>query len=535
MAAASDRTALVVGSGPAAAGAALALTAAGVQVDVIDIGLRLDANQQSTVDGLATLAPALWTTSEVQKISAQPASTKVRGLPEKRAYGSDFPFRDIGQLDGISGDDGVNRAVVSGAYGGYSNVWGSQVMPFTKPTFDTWPVSLKEMWPHYEAVLRHIPYAGEEDDLAVRFPLIADATALPEVSQRTQRVLDAYDRHRHAVNVRGVTLGRARLAFSAAQCVRCGLCMTGCPMGLVYSASQTFDALRAVGRLRYHGGLLVVDVSEDGDHAVVMAREISTGKLHRFEADRAYLGCGAFGTTRLVASSLGLFDEELALQESAQFMLPFVSRTATDDPRGEPTFTLNQFNMVVDVDGMGVDMSQLHFYTYNEAFIDALPRPFAAGAGRPVGLRLLRHLSVALGYLPSWASPVLRARVRRPAAPGELPGLDVHRDTPYWAHNEMLRSVLKKVSGAARRLDLWPVFPAMSLAAGGKSYHWGGSFPMGDEATRRTSDRLGRVGPWTRVHLVDASVFPNVPATTFTLTIMANAHRIATESRELAP
>ena len=32
------------------------------------------------------------------------------------------------------------------------------------------------------------------------------------------------------------------------------------------------------------------------------------------------------------------------------------------------------------------------------------------------------------------------------------------------------------------------------------------------------------------IHLVDASVFPTVPATTFTLTIMANAHRIASES-----
>jgi len=41
------------------------------------------------------------------------------------------------------------------------------------------------------------------------------------------------------------------------------------------------------------------------------------------------------------------------------------------------------------------------------------------------------------------------------------------------------------------------------------------------------SDTLGRVHPWRNVHLVDASVFPTVSATTFTLTIMANAHRIA--------
>ena len=35
---------------------------------------------------------------------------------------------------------------------------------------------------------------------------------------------------------------------------------------------------------------------------------------------------------------------------------------------------------------------------------------------------------------------------------------------------------------------------------------------------------------WNRIHLVDGAVFPSVPATTFTLTVMANAHRIASES-----
>jgi choline dehydrogenase-like flavoprotein len=524
---------LIVGSGPAAAGAALALTDAGVHVDVVDIGVRLEDGQQSAVDALASLPPALWTTDDVRRIAAQPAVSRVRGLPEKRAYGSDFPFRDVGQLAGIVGIDGVNRSLVSGAYGGFSNVWGSQVMPFTKSTFDTWPVSLKEMSPHYDAVLRHIPFAGQEDDLAEHFPLIADATPLPQVSPRTHRVLDAYGRHRAQLRDAGVTLGRARLAFSASACVLCGLCMTGCPLGLVYSAAQTFDALRASGRVRYHGGLLALDAREEGDRAVLTARELSTGAVHRFEADRLYLACGATGTTRLVASSLGLFGEELTLRESAQFMLPFVSRHATTDPRDEPTFTLNQFNMVVDVDGMDLNLSQLHFYTYNDAFVDALPAVLRTGPGRPLGRRMLRHLSVALGYLPSWASPTLHARIDRPRAAGELPELRVRRDEARWTRNAMLRAVLWRVAQAAPRLDLWPVLPAVNLAAGGKSYHWGGSFPMGDGATRTSADRLGRVGPWRRVHLVDASVFPNVPATTFTLTIMANAHRIAAESKHL--
>jgi hypothetical protein len=89
---------------------------------------------------------------------------------------------------------------------------------------------------------------------------------------------------------------------------------------------------------------------------------------------------------------------------------------------------------------------------------------------------------------------------------------------------------------SSRFLDLWPVIPKMMLSAGGKSYHLGSSFPHSARQDGPfSSDSLGRVGPWQRIHLVDASVFPNVPATTFTLTIMANAHRIATETLRLQP
>jgi hypothetical protein len=74
----------------------------------------------------------------------------------------------------------------------------------------------------------------------------------------------------------------------------------------------------------------------------------------------------------------------------------------------------------------------------------------------------------------------------------------------------------------------------LRLSAAGKSYHWGGSFGhAADGPAPFSSDRLGRVGSWQRIHLVDASVFPTVPAMTFGLTVMANAHRIAAESLEL--
>jgi hypothetical protein len=312
--------------------------------------------------------------------------------------------------------------------------------------------------------------------------------------------------------------------------------MTGCPYGLIYSASHTFDALRRAKRIAYHSGLLALQVSEERDRAVVKAKELATGRMHIFEADRLYVACGAIGTTRLVLNSLGLFNQEVTLQESAQFTLPVIARSATTDPRAEPHFTLNQFNMVVALDERGVDVSQLHFYTYNPAFIDALPNLLRAPVMQPVTAQLLRRLFVALGYLPSWTSPRLKLRARAPGVDGDLPEIRLSREDPRWHRNAVLRQVLTRVIRSARFLDMWPIIPKMMLPAGGKSYHLGSSFPHGaPKDTPFSSDSLGRVGPWQRTHLVDASVFPNVPATTFTLTIMANAHRIATETLRLQP
>ena len=53
-------------------------------------------------------------------------------------------------------------------------------------------------------------------------------------------------------------------------------------------------------------------------------------------------------------------------------------------------------------------------------------------------------------------------------------------------------------------------------------------------STAGATDVLGRPGTWRRIHVLDGAVFPDVPATTFTLTVMANAHRIATQTVESA-
>ena len=524
--------ALIIGSGPASAAAALALSRReDLQITIIDLGLELEPDRRALVDILSTSSPASWDPEVVKRVAEQPVGNSSGGLPQKRTYGSDFPFRNIGQVEGIKADGGANTDLVSAAYGGFSNVWGAQVMPFSAAAFGAWPVRVDEMEGHYRQILDEIPFAAEDDDLARLFPLIGTPAPLPPVSARTDRVLAAYARHRAAVNNLGLTIGKARLAFRAGECVSCGLCMTGCPYTLIYSASQTMDQLRRSNRVTYHGGLLALEVGERGDRATVIARELRSGQMQRFEADRIYLACGGIGTTRVVLNSLRLFDRELTMAESQQFALPFLSFRSVPDPRLEAQFTLNQFNLTIALDEVGRDLSQLHFYTYNPAFADAMPRFLRVRLAEPVRRELLRRLSFALGYLPSWMAPALSVHVRRPSGEGLLPELRVAEARAPAERAPMLRAVTAKLLRAARLLDLYPVLPMLRLAAAGKSYHWGGSFPhAADRPTLFHTDRMGRLDVWSRIHLVDASVFPTVPATTFTLTVMANAHRIASET-----
>jgi choline dehydrogenase-like flavoprotein len=528
---------LIIGSGPAAAGAALALVDdPAQQITVLDVGHRLETEQAQAVTRLSGATPATWSPADLELIRMQPAARAVRGLPEKRAYGSDFPFHDAGQLDGVSGTGQVNDAVISGAYGGLSNVWGAQVMVFTPATFSNWPVDSSEMEHHYRAVLGEIPYAGEEDALARRFPLVGSAAPLPDLAPRSTMVLKAALRHDAALERSGVLVGRARLAFDAPACVRCGLCMTGCPYSLIYSSAHTFDRLRREGRIDYHDGLLAFELGQDGEVPYALARELSTGTVHRFDADRVFVAGGAFGTTRLVLGSLRLFDETIEMAESVQFVMPMASVRPTPDPRASAEFTLNQFNMAIATDEEWRDVAQIHFYPYNPAMLGGLPGILQRGPGAPLGARVLRHITVGLGYLPSWESPSVRATAHAPSGPGVLPGLELTGDVVRAGGNAMFRRVVAKIVASAPRLDLWPVLPMTYFSAGAKSYHFGGSFPHRTSPADGplTTDRLGRLDRWSRVHLVDASVFPSVPATTFTLTIMANAHRIAHETLGLA-
>src|SRR3984885_921197 len=123
---------IIVGTGPAAAAAILALADdPSQQITVIDIGERLDDDAAAAVDRMSALEPAQWATADRELVSVGPAEVSGARLPEKRAYGSDHMFIDRGQQRGLAMPDRGNHAAVSGALGGVSTGLGGQNIPFS--------------------------------------------------------------------------------------------------------------------------------------------------------------------------------------------------------------------------------------------------------------------------------------------------------------------------------------------------------------------------------------------------------------------
>ena len=202
---------MIVGSGPSAAAAALALAAApDVEVTVLDLGLELESARAGARDRIAITPLDRWAPDDVRVVTEQPVATAHAGLPEKRIYGSDYPFRDAGQLSGLLAGDGVNPALISGAYGGFSTVWGAQLLPFPIDTFRSWPIRADDMAPHYKAVLEALPFSATAYDLAEQLPLYSQPNGVLPLSPRAASIIRRYTERRSALRPRVTSYGKTR-------------------------------------------------------------------------------------------------------------------------------------------------------------------------------------------------------------------------------------------------------------------------------------------------------------------------------------
>lgn len=520
----------VVGSGPAGVACAYALLAQGLHVTILDAGITLEPEHRRVVDALQSRPLEGWNAELLQALKYNMTSNR-KGLPTKLVYGSDFPYRDVDTRLGLEKKHVAPFASL--ARGGLSNVWGSNVLPYLAHDIADWPITPNDLAPHYEAVLSFMPLAAAKDDLTDIFPLYTDTYHTLRPSQQAAAFLEDLNANRAQLRAHGFIFGTSRLAVQAYPdqhkpgCVYCGLCMYGCPYELIYNSAFTLQTLLAHPNLTYRAGLIVRRVAESHGRVQINAESMETGETIALTGTRVYLACGTLSTTKILLESLGAFHTPLRLLDSQFFLFPLVRYNKVDHVEDERLHTLSQVLIEICDNAISPKTIQTQAYTYNDLYRTALKKQF--GPLYPLlklpVRALLSRLLIVMGYLHSDDSPWLSATL--------VPGSDNHCSTLLLEATEkathtkrVIKAVLNKFAQQRSALRAMPVSALLSITEPGKSAHCGGTFPMRTQSTTFATDILGRPSGFDKVHVVDATVFPSIPATSITLAVMANAHRI---------
>ena len=503
---------IIVGSGFAAFATAMALQERGARFEVIDVGYDLDPLIEDDVARLAGQTPQQWDEERLERIYPPPAAS-AKGVERRMLFGSDFPYRVPPALTVRTENCGTE---LSHGLGGFGNVWGAAMMPYSAQAVRGWPIPAHDLEQSYRNVLTYVPLSAERDGLAKSFPLYTERATALSPSRRIEALLAAFDRRKARLAANGVEFGRARVAVDAAQCRHCGRCLEGCVYGAIFNPRLHWPKLAAAG-VRFHKGYYALEFKERGDRTVLTAVSTKDGSVRQWQTKRLYLAAGHIATTRLIARSLGRFNEPIGIRDSQYFFFPLIAYKAI---REEATFTLAE--MFLEIFNKGIGDAYLHFQLYgmNSIFEHTLRRMLPSPI--PLG-PIANRIYLFQGFLPSDDSGHLEL---------ELKPAGATRDEVIirGRANPRALTVARKAQALLRRslVGFGLIPPAyLQLVPPGRSFHAGGSFPMGGDHSVYASDALGRPSGLNRVHIVDFANFPTVPSSTIGYTIMANADRIA--------
>jgi choline dehydrogenase-like flavoprotein len=518
----------VIGSGPAGVACAAALLARGAGVLMLDAGMELEPDRAAIVRELAQRKVSDWPPNQTALIRGKKGA-ELKELPHKNVFGSDFPYRETREKIPWRGDGALLPSL---ALGGLSNVWGAAMLPFRESDIPDWPIQRSDLEEHYRAAAQIMDISVRRDDLEELFPVYAANPIAMQPSRQAALVLKNLERHRDALRARGWHFGQSRVAIRVADssrgmgCVYCGHCMTGCVYGCIYNSADTVRELQQNKNFRYEGNVIVTKLRESSGAVSIEGIHRISGQTLSFGTGRVYLASGVIPTAQILLRSQNAFDRPLILRDSQYFLFPIILARRVRDVQTEALHTLSQVFLELNHPRISRRSVHLQIYTYSDLIAGAVRQ--SLGPLKMFTKQTLERLIIVQGYLHSDDSATIEMALRRDGEKDLLQLKPCLNPETSGTIKRVLGEVLKQF----RALRGIAVPPMLQIARPGRGFHCGGSVPMRVQPANFESDCLGRPFGWKRVHVVDASVFPTVPATTITFSVMANAHRIASRTAD---
>lgn len=522
---------VVIGSGLAAVGALKALLAAGERPIVLDIGRRLPEPLRLLSREMSQRAPADWTKTERVALSRNASGTG-RAVPRKLVLGSDYFYSDEQATSTKDGHFVAGSPPWSAARGGFSVGWGAAVLPPAASDVADWPITHDEILRNMREVLADIPVSEPDDEIARVFGRLSPQQSnVLRMSAGQAELLDRLSHSCETIAHRTVLAGQSRVltqtaSGSEASCQYCGYCSAGCVYGSIYTAEQHIEGWSRDGTIDYRDGCTVVEISEGSRDVEI--RHLVGDRLETIHADRVLLAAGAVNTARILLASAPNPLESAVIRSAGYSVQIFATSRALELAWPDMNTQGSHFLLFRDAE-LSPFWARAQIGQPNELVLSRLGMNHENTRGllsRVITTAASHMISAAL-YVHSSLGATYEMRLRNGS--GHLRSVETRQ---VWSHEhqEAIAAHARVFGRLLRKASFHAVPFARQSSGAALSYHLGASFPMRHSPRKpHETDLLGRPFGWQRVHIVDTSVLPAIPATTVGLLTMANAHRIAAQ------
>jgi choline dehydrogenase-like flavoprotein len=403
------------------------------------------------------------------------------------------------------------------AVGGLSVAWGAGLQVFDEGDLREWPVDYNELIPEYQTISAWL------------------GTALPELSEN--RLTSFFrDNHPGLHPTASALLSscpsddyfqmhpgwHAVLAHSSdtgAVCDLSGWCLYGCAADAIWSASKAVKQFQRNSRF-----MLLCDTRVDSLKKQSEVWELKCTRNLTIKAKYVVCAGGAIGSARLVLPLLGGANIPVRLLSTPVAAFALIVPARIGSPWERRFFGLGQLQFIQRYCGSE--------YAYGGLFCgEGIPARFlmpSISSNPRISRKILREIIPAslfgnLFFDGRYSAHVLRVADGGISLKG---GSDGGLDNAISAASKRLR-----LSFLRRGAIMLPFRPL--LANPGSDLHFAGTLPMTEGGdTRFKTNKWGVPCDLKNMIVVDASVFPTLPPKSHTLTIMANASRIASHWAE---
>lgn len=514
---------IIVGTGPSGTAAALELQ--DKKVLILDVGVKPPPNNKLTGNIFDLRQKDKnqfdYLIGKEFESLANISSTDLVSVKLKAPYLS-FVVRDRFKFFDIKTQN--FSPFISYAYGGLANAWGGGVYIFTDEDLSGFPITHADLAPYYDKVTRHIGISGTEDELT---PILGSSRFLQkelQLSANAQDLLSVYRRYRRLFHRKGLALGQARAAALTEELpgrTPCAYDNTGyftSDVSYLYTPPLTLGPLLAEkDNITLKTGFFVESFKDSARGVTVQAQDIATGEMVAFKGKKLLLAAGTIGTGRIVLSSFQDYTAEMPILDNPFSITPFLNIRKIGARFDKYGHEGNQLNLLYS-GPLWPERVQGSVASYisplrGDVFFDF---PLSFTGNMACTRYLIPAITLLLLFYPDAPKPGNYLKL-----------LDPKTLYIQYADVQSLGAVERLVIRLFSRLGFYSLPSLTRSLTPGNGIHYAGTVPMGKDSYKYQVDEECRLHQCRNVHLVDGSVLPRLPAKNLTLTLMANAMRVA--------